>query len=122
MAVHGNGTELSPIIISDDEGEVPANQPQLNQHSLSHPEHHRSNVQVNTTIPQAPKGMKMMLNMGYTPGRGLGCELDGTHSCYLPESALLRPLGQIEPVPVILKRKRDESGVGCGVSGDSPTH
>jgi hypothetical protein len=81
MAENGNGSKYSPIIISDDEGEVSVSQMQLEYPSPTEMEYDDHPLHQTPAVPQGPKGMKMMLNMGYTPGLGLGYELDGKLLC-----------------------------------------
>jgi hypothetical protein len=76
MSMRGLGSKVSPIVISDDEGEVSLSpdQPQGPHLTASDVREHS---QAGTVQPEAPKSMKMMLNIGYTPGLGLGRNLDG---------------------------------------------
>jgi len=80
MPAYGLGSKVSPIIISDDDDEDFVSRHLLQERSNSAPLQHDAGA----TPPEAPKSMKMMLNMGYTPGLGLGRELDGEFCCHVP--------------------------------------
>ncbi|KAH7923079.1 hypothetical protein BV22DRAFT_1130921 [Leucogyrophana mollusca] len=106
MTAHGVGSMSSPIVISDDEDEA-----FVDNHLLAPTNSSESEDQDMDTSEEPVRkpyalrppfamtqtlGYKMVLRMGYLPGRGLGRELDG----------------QVEPVGVGLKRKRLDCGIG----------